>query len=204
MSLKPGFARWQFYFRKLGVTYYWCTKAAGTSISRSLATPLDKKNEHRWFELNKKFNSEGLFSITSCRNPWDRLVSSFFSAKQKNANPSSLIFNQLGLTTGSSFEAFVEAITSTDPDKLNWHVVPQVYLSPKNVDFVIRFEYILYHWKKLQQKFPVGELQITNKSSHNIYLEYYTQKTYDAVGRYYLEDVMRFNYVSELQRRINR
>lgn len=135
------------------------------------------------------FNTAYRFTIV--RNPWDRVVSTYFWIRQgdPNADPNMKTFCQ-----NHSFEEFATA------ERFFWPPLqfPHVF-SPKGKCYhhkVCRYENLE---QDLQEVFKNLGLEFTslgheNKTSHKPYTEHYTPKARDAVAKKYAKDIKALGY----------
>ncbi|PWJ40939.1 sulfotransferase family 2 domain-containing protein [Sediminitomix flava] len=177
-------------------------KSAGSSIGKVLIG--DKKPGHwttdDFMAMNKaRFNEYYKFCFV--RNPWDRVVSSFFYLKKGGNNPKDLEFSQTELKNINSFEEFVYSLNENE-NLQNWiHFIPQNHFITDgygriNVDYVGKFESLDQDFSLVLEKIglPQIELPKVNKSKHKNYQEYYTDETKEIIGNLYREDISLFNY----------
>ena len=129
-------------------------------------------------------NTDDFFSFSVVRNPWDRLVSSFFWRK---TNPK----------FSMEFKEFVKHFRFNN----RVHFKPQhEFIIDKNgnqmVDFVCRYENLQEDFNFLCCK--IGQepknLCRANKTNHKNYTEYYDNETIDIVSEKYAKDIEYFNY----------
>ena len=93
------------------------------------------------------------FSFSFVRNPFDRLIAAYNNKVIENEAPPQPMQN-MGITHGMSFEAFLDVLIDTPLKKYDVHVLPQSQLIcigdqivPK---FVGRVEQIDEHWAELR------------------------------------------------------
>ena len=93
------------------------------------------------------------FSFSFVRNPFDRLIAAYNNKVIENEAPPQPMQN-MGITHGMSFEAFLDVLIDTPLKKYDVHVLPQSQLIciddqivPK---FVGRVEQIDEHWTELR------------------------------------------------------
>lgn len=168
------------------------------------------------FHPDGEWSREDTFSFTFTRNPWDRLVSTYFYIMKGGRAPIDKRRRETVLKKYSGdFKAFVNDIAnwiditeedSRYPDQLIPHFRPQVefiYDEQGNclVDFIGRFENLEEDFIKLCTLLPVSgvKLQKSNKSSHRHYSTYYDERTRNIVAQYYADDIRLFSYTFEKQ-----
>jgi len=178
-------------------------KNAGTSVKKSLG--LDSHIGHQplsWYQNIDPIKCKNYFKFCFVRNPWDRLVSSFFYLKNKKS------------TTNNSFmlQEFVSRFSSFDEFVLNWlnpeniykdkTFFPQHYFMRDRMgmlcmDFVGRVENIQNDLDIVLDHLGITHnilLQHVNKSERDSYRKYYTTKSKRIVEMAYSEDIALFNY----------
>lgn len=129
----------------------------------------DEKELGRWTDMLK-------FSVV--RNPWDRLISCFFSP-------------HLGRTEfdREEFKSFVKSVklgTQSDFVTEDGHLA---------TDRLIRFETLSEDFANVCSQLGIEQkLTRVNESKRRPYREYYDKELIDLVSRHYAEDVERFQY----------
>jgi len=182
-------------------------KAAGTSIAFSL---YGKRVGHfKASYIKKKMGNNNYLSYPSfcvTRNPYDRLLSAYFYAKQGGTSEGS-IRNQ-GLYRTSQFSSFQNFVSKWLPNQdLN------------KVDLIFRPQYLFVYNKGEKLVDFIGKSEDMNKvesflteklkrpvkfSKHNASLrtgslkQHYTYDLTDMVYNLYKEDFIRFGYPKEL------
>lgn len=141
-----------------------------------------------------KFNS--YFKFTFVRNPWDKLVSTYY-------------WNNRGFTTFTDFIYFIYNIFKnyTKPDIYNIlnhpdfrskflsHILPQYLYTGPDVK-IYRYENFEFEVKQLIQKYNINKnLPKDNVSKHNHYRYYYNETTKNLVQKIYAKDIELFGYV---------
>lgn len=194
-------------------------KCAGTSIERALynyASDISDiisesemcERHKKWFIATKNLRNEHLFNsidnhvdyfkFTFCRNPYDRLVSTykFFKLAERGSTFSSFIKNtklfekvnsilDRGLCLDTNFE---------------YHLLPGVYFIKHGVDFVGRFENLQEDFDTVCDKIGIPRPKLphiikTNHKQH--YTQYYDDETREIVAERYAEDIEYFGYKFE-------
>jgi len=192
-------------------------KCAGTSIVTAL------KNVHEvrrigphckacdLFLPGGKLDRKIFFVFSFVRNPWDRLVSTFFYIMRGGQAPIDQRRRDLYLKKyGGSFEKFVLDIANWIDIKENDsiyndgyipHFRPRYeYTHDENgnclVDFIGKVEDNVSDFKKLCRNLSVNAARLPrkNKSFHRKYWKYYNSKTRAVVAEYYTRDVASFSY----------
>lgn len=175
-------------------------KAAGTSISRTL---FDKGSRHiPYFEYEKanRKKFQRYFKFAFVRNPWDRLVSTYFFLKKGGLNEMDKVWAEKNLAEYDSFDSFVREWV-TEENVWSWiHFKPQHYFICDDdmnirIDYVGRMENLADDFKYITKKIDCDvKLEVINKSDHEHYSRYYSDETRLIVENSYLQDIELFNY----------
>jgi hypothetical protein len=121
---------------------------------------------------------EEYFKFAVIRNPWDRLVSLYFSPHKGNAD-----FDR---------KKFTEVVKNEKKGMQSPYVTENGRLA---TDSLIRFESLVEDFARVCDRLGiVAELPHVNKSSHQPYREYYDKKLMNLVYKLYREDIDRFGY----------
>lgn len=169
-------------------------------------------------DVDGKYNNQEYFVFTFVRNPWDRLVSTFFYFMRGGRAPvdqrrRDTIFNKYN----GNFRNFVLDIEnwinikeedSIYPDKYIPHFRPQYeYICDADgnclVDFIGKVETLDNDFQRLCAVLSVerANLKRKNKTSHKKYFKYYDDETRTIVARYYAKDIELFQYQFESQQK---
>ncbi|MFQ3176211.1 MAG: hypothetical protein ACI93H_001208, partial [Psychromonas sp.] len=126
-----------------------------------------------------------LFIFATIRNPWERMISFYFSPhrgviKWHRGDFITLVNQVLTLPELLSVES--ESIDNT------W---------AKNVDFIIKFEQLEIDFKMVCQKLQLHyePLDIRNKSTRSAYKTYYDQELIDLVAHKFEQEIVYGQYV---------
>lgn len=133
-----------------------------------------------------RFPFDYYFKFTFVRNPWDRVLSNYFFAKQ--------VWN-----LDCSFEYYVKDYLNIYKNKfINLNQLDWISDFKHNVrlDFIGRFENLQndYDFVCNKIKIPQHKLLHKNKSVHNHYTEYYNKETKQIVAKKYAKDIEYFEY----------
>jgi chondroitin 4-sulfotransferase 11 len=179
-------------------------KSAGTSMRNVLKTN-DQKFKvmagHPTFsEIQSKHNLSNYFKFAFTRNPWDRLVSTFFYLKENNKNEK-LLNEAREKISDYSFTSFVKGLHLEEnqfDQKHFLHFRPQIHFleSLDNVDFVGRFENFQQDFNTVCDKIGMPQQQLPhyNKTNHKHYTEYYDDETRQIVAEIFAKDIEYFHY----------
>ena len=132
---------------------------------------------------------KNFFTFTIVRNPWDRMVSSFFYESRINKKRHGFKFN--------NFNAFVRSPTYAAEQ----HSLCQMDFiinerSEPYIDFIGRFENLQEDFNTVCDKIGIPRKQLPhkNKTKHKHYTEYYDDETKQIVAKKYAKDIEYFGY----------
>jgi len=192
-------------------------KCAGVSLAQALEKKVRVKRQGPHFKCKDLFGPNGsldrdnYFVFTFVRNPWERLVSTFFyimkgGRAEIDARRRDLYLNKYH----GDFKSFVLDIEhwidiresdSIYPDQFIPHFRPQYEFicdeeGNSMVDFIGSVENIKSDFESLcgALSIEVVKLPKSNRSSHGKYHKYYDSKTTGIVAEYYAEDIELFSY----------
>ncbi|HEF2527483.1 TPA: sulfotransferase family 2 domain-containing protein [Campylobacter jejuni] len=202
------------YHDKYGCIFIHVPKVAGTSIERVVfetdkwlvghVRALDYINQDK-----NKF--ESYFSFAFVRNPFDRMVSAFHYLKKGGGNDYDKNWANENLKDFDTFEQFVLALQNKNvKDKiLFWqHFTPQYkFICDENknilVNFIGKLENINNDFKIVKNELNFDRNLIhSNSSKHEIFSNYYNEKTYNIIAELYKEDFALFDYDLEYKKSI--
>ncbi|MCW1330317.1 sulfotransferase family protein [Campylobacter jejuni] len=202
------------YHDKYGCIFIHVPKVAGTSIERVVfetdkwlvghVRALDYINQDK-----NKF--ESYFSFAFVRNPFDRMVSAFHYLKKGGGNDYDKNWADENLKNFDTFEQFVLALQNKNvKDKiLSWqHFTPQYkFICDENknilVNFIGKLENINNDFKIVKNELNFDRNLIhSNSSKHEIFSNYYNEKTYNIIAELYKEDFALFDYDLEYKESI--
>jgi chondroitin 4-sulfotransferase 11 len=178
-------------------------KAAGTSVALALFGKGSRHVPYFVYEQinRRKFNR--YFKFTFVRNPWDRLVSSYFFLKNGGMNDADAKWAKENLADFPDFGSFVSGWVNEE-NILSWlHFMPQHYFICNSdgkvmVDFVGKMENMDRDFAYVANKLGCNKtLQKINVGSKRRYNDYYNEETWGIVRRVYASDIELFDYMSE-------
>ncbi|MAX54374.1 MAG: hypothetical protein CL537_02480 [Alcanivoracaceae bacterium] len=198
-----------------GYTVYWkafdnhkcifihVPKTAGTSVGEAIFG--NGRTGHFGWEIyracsKKKFDD--YFKFAFVRNPYDRVVSSFYYLSQGGKSEADKKFFEEYLSGAKDFEDFVMNYLGS-PVVMSWgHFRPQAdylvdYSSGKvMVDWLGRLESINEDFAFLREKFNCLDIEVKNKSQRNDFRTYYSENPAIAekIHEIYAKDFEYFGY----------
>jgi len=188
--------------------YYKCIfvhipKNAGLSVTYTLFG--NAGGSHRKIVDYKKVFSRSTFKryykFSFVRNPWDRVVSTFFFLKNGGLTEKDRVWAEKHLAPFGTFDAFVKGWLKEENINNSLHFQHQhVFLEDEKgkiaVDFIGRFENIDEDFKIITDKLGINRiLKKTNTSQRKKnYRDYYDEETKEIVNEVYKKDIQLFNY----------
>ena len=188
--------------------YYKCIfvhipKNAGLSVCYTLFG--NTGGSHRKIVDYKQIFSPNTFNsyykFTFVRNPWDRLVSTFFFLKKGGLTEKDKAWAESHLGVYTDFGVFVKEWLTEERISNSLHFQHQhVFLEDEKgniaVDFIGRFETIETDFLAITKRLGINRsLQKTNASERDLnYRSYYDDETKAIVGSIYAKDISLFNY----------
>ena len=175
-------------------------KAAGTSVTQTL---FERTARHvAWQEYHRantgKFRR--YFKFAFVRNPWDRLVSTYFFLKAGGSMSLDRTWAEQHLARFAEFDQFV-VDWLTPSNAASWvHFRPQhTWICDEarhcQMNFVGRFEHIERDFQVVATRIGCTRMLVKgNRSEHRHYADYYTAETRDRVAEVYATDIELFGY----------
>ena len=174
-------------------------KTAGVSISHilknygidNIGTQHSPLREYR--ELIDKKDYDSLYKFCVVRNPWDLLISYYFSPHW--AESKDPYFKEHPHDKLNSPDELIYYL-KTDLQPLRY------YISTDNkkglieeINYVIRFDNLEEDFKNVERTLGINEnLPVKNKSEHVHYREYYDEKLKNMVYEKFKEEIKFFNF----------
>lgn len=183
--------------------YVHIPKNAGLSLSYTLFG--NTGGSHRKIKDYKRFFSKKTFKayykFTIVRNPWDRVVSTYFFLKAGGLTNKDKLWSEEHLGKYDDFNVFVKDWLTEENISKSLHFQHQhVFLENEkgeiDIDFIGRFEYLPEDFKKITKALKIKrELKKTNKSNRvKDYKKYYNEESIEVVRELYQKDIFLFNY----------
>jgi len=177
-------------------------KCAGVSINRILFGNLAGGHTtiEEYLNIFEPKYIIDYFKFTIVRNPWDRLVSSYFFLKQGGFNEYDRTWFEEELSVFSDFNEFVKKWVNKSNIWKWHHFRPQYhYIIDKSgkieLDFIGFLENIDEDFAYITNHMGIScRLPELNRSEHDTYMRYYSNETRDIVAEVYAEDIKLLGY----------
>ena len=140
-----------------------------------------------------------LFKFAFVRNPWDRVVSAWAYACDREWYNGRRVIKKI---PNPSFDEFVRNhMWDEDGNAISVHWLPQCefveYDGEIFVDFLGRFETLAKDYAEVCNKIGIPideELPVVNTSKHEHYTTYYTEELKQIIAEKYARDIELFGY----------
>lgn len=190
--------------RRHGCIFVHIPRTAGTSITKALFdgpkpgghTPA---TDYRMVFDQQEFDALYKFSIV--RNPWDRLVSSFFFLRNGGMREDDRIWAEEHLSSYETFDGFVRGWLRTERLNSYVHFVPQSHYllnleGQLTVDYVGRFEDLEVAFETIRCTLGIeATLPHRNRAPRRRkYRKYYSDDTAELVREVYADDIELLEY----------
>jgi len=139
------------------------------------------------------------FSWTFVRNPYDRLLSSYFWIKKSNYDLQKW-HNGMSQQDISTFANLISWLEKSDINKDVLFKPQYLHIINQNdnisVGFIGRFESIVQDWSYITNTILGKQCDLLhkNKTSHNHYTQYYTDELKERIYTLYAKDFALFSY----------
>ena len=194
-----------------GVLFIHIPKTAGTSVARGLYG-IDGVGHYKAAEARRLNPAlfDGLYRFSITRNPWERFLSAYRFALQGGTSDVLLhnhdFYKQF---VEKSFEHFVlDWLVRQDPRQLDPIFTPQVhYVCDEDGRMLVDALYDISALgdaerdlsARLHRPVTIGRSNATPAMERVLEHHYRDPDVLDAVGRYYADDIQRFNYAFPLE-----
>lgn len=172
-------------------------KTAGMSVERAFGVRQGQPGGGHLLPAAYGKHWRKYFTFCIVRNPWDRIVSAFFSELKKVPEGLRVLLpgcNGKLFEYRADFHGFVMELLP-QLAKLNIAFKPQVYWLQEKYDRILRFESLDADWNDLPDSVrPVTMLPVHNRTVHRSFSEYYSDETVDVVHKLYADDIKRLGY----------
>jgi hypothetical protein len=179
-------------------------KCAGVSVAQALYGNLAGGHTtlNEYIRIFEPKNILSYFKFSIVRNPWDRLVSAYFFLKGGGWGT---LDNELFTRELSGFKDFNDFVQRW-LCKENAMISHQVF-KPQNhfildkyeiveLDYIGRFEDLENSFKAITKSLKIeSSLVFANQSKHNVYRDYYNEKSKRIVSKVYEKDIDYLKYV---------
>lgn len=196
------------YYSLAPFDYYKCIfihipKTAGISVSLALFGNLagGHKKIREYQTIFPKRTFDRYFKFAFVRNPWDRVVSTYFYLIRGGINEADKAWAEQNIIKYPDFKSFVVGWLKVENIYSQIHFVPQFeFLINSNgildVDFIGRFENLESDFETIKSMVKTGsELEKHNHSKRGLnYTHYYDEETKEIVRKVYKKDIDLFGY----------
>lgn len=175
-------------------------KTAGSSIADALFGAVSRHIPYTEYLRASPRKFRAYFKFAFVRNPWDRLVSTWFFLKKGGMNEADRVWSEAHLAPYADFDSFVRHGLGR-PEVQAWaHFRPQAdfILAPDGtvmVDFVGRYEQLSGDFAIVARRLGVNAvLPAHNASNHAHFASYFTAESAAIVAQIYARDAYAFGY----------
>jgi hypothetical protein len=175
-------------------------KTAGSSIALALFGENSRHVPYFEYERANPQKFRTYFKFGFVRNPWDRLVSTYFFLRRGGINQMDRDWYAQNISDYPSFGHFVRGWLRKENIHSFPHFIPQSYFLADArgrlmMDFIGRYERVSHDFAELARRLHVNcSLPLYNTSNHAHFSTYYDSETRGIVGRVYARDVELFGY----------
>jgi hypothetical protein len=175
-------------------------KTAGSSVVRILFGEASRHVPYFEYERANPIKFRRYFKFAFVRNPWDRLVSTYFFLRAGGMNDQDRAWAERNLSGYADFGDFVREWLN-EQSIWSWiHFYPQYHFVLNDagstmVDYLGRFERLDADFQFVARRLGmVANVPKSNKSNHRHFATYYDDKTREIVARVYARDIDAFGY----------
>ncbi|HVZ51734.1 MAG TPA: sulfotransferase family 2 domain-containing protein, partial [Pseudolabrys sp.] len=178
-------------------------KTAGSAIVESLFGAPSRHVPYTEYEKANPRKFREYFKFCFVRNPWDRLVSSYFYLRKGGAGGQDKVWADRHMPQYADFADFVRRWVNEDNIRTWVHFQPQhSFVCDESLrtrmDFIGRVETIEADFDHVRRRLDIdATLKFTNSSGHRHYGEYYTDELRERVASVYADDIAIFGYEFE-------
>jgi chondroitin 4-sulfotransferase 11 len=175
-------------------------KTAGSSITQALFDAPSRHVPYFVYQRANPIKFHRYFKFAFVRNPWDRLVSTYFFLREGGVNWQDRQWSERNLAGYRDFGSFVRDWLTPENARGWVHFMPQSHFICNQagglmVDFVGRFERLSDDFDVVAQRLGrATKLPLMNQSEHAHFATYYDNETQDIVRRVYSRDIEAFGY----------
>jgi len=189
--------------KNLNCIYIHIPKTGGMSIETILGADIKElhnksiKIKHGYpTDWNYPKYWEKYYKFTFVRNPWDRVVSSYFynlAMAKKKINMNDHDRNKIILYDKEGFNNYI--INHLEDSKSRFFLPYDCWIGKHKYDFIGKLENFEENMKLVCNDLKISFKNVhINKSKHKTYKEYYNNKAKDIVKDLYKKDIDRFSY----------
>lgn len=175
-------------------------KTAGSSVLYSLFGEPSRHVPYFVYQRTNPGKFGRYFKFAFVRNPWDRLVSSYFYLRNGGSGGEDKDWSDRNLVRYPDFRSFVHGWVN-EQNVMTWrHFVPQsYYVLDRNgammLDFLGRYERLAEDFRHIADRLGRNvAIKAMNASEHAPYSSYYDEETSAIVRRVYARDIEAFGY----------
>jgi len=175
-------------------------KTAGSSVLYSLFGEPSRHVPYFVYQRANPRKFERYFKFAFVRNPWDRLVSSYFYLRNGGSGGEDKEWADRNLVRYPDFRSFVHGWVNEE-NVMTWrHFVPQSYYildcaGTVKVDFVGRYERLAEDFRYVSGRLGRNvAIAAMNASTHAPFSSYYDAEMSAVVQRVYARDIEAFGY----------
>jgi chondroitin 4-sulfotransferase 11 len=175
-------------------------KTGGSAVADVLFGNKSRHVPYFEYEFANPNKFRRYFKFAFVRNPWDRLISTFFFLRGGGMNENDRLWSERNIAHYPNFGSFVRAWL-TEENISTWvHFFPQSHFildetGSVKVDFVGRFERLDEDFNLVAKKLGCQKsLPKKNVGEHKHFTSYYDNETREIVARVYARDIKSFGY----------